>query len=68
MDYFQPTYLSLLDKYQNAIKKNTTYDKIDIIKITNNEIFSNYIPDYKRKLIIILLFFLFFLILILRFF
>ena len=63
MNYFQPTYLNLIYKYQTSINKNTENEennKIDIIKITNNELFSNYTLIYKRFFIILLILLIFY--------
>jgi hypothetical protein len=63
MNYFQSTYLNLLYKYKNSnkISNKNSNKKIDIVKITNNELFSNYTLIYKRILIILFLFLISFL-------
>ena len=45
MNNFDPVYYDLSIKYQNKLDKIGNINKINIVKITNNEIFTN----YKRK-------------------
>jgi len=61
-------YLDLLKAYQNNYKidNNGSLKKINIVKITNNEIFTNYKKNNTRLKISILFFLLFFLFLILK--
>jgi len=62
-------YLDLLKAYQNNYKddNNTSLKNIDVVKITNNEIFTNYKKN-NTQLKIFIFFLLFFLFLILKFF
>lgn len=66
MDNFEPVYLNLLDKYKQKKINNNNFSNINIIKVTNKEIFSNKIQK-KYIQIIYLIFLIFFLFLILKF-
>jgi hypothetical protein len=63
-------YLDLLKAYQNNYKvdNNASLKNIDVVKITNNEIFTNYKKNNTQLIIFILFFLLFYLFLILKFF
>ena len=63
-------YLDLLKAYQNNYKvdDNASLKNIDIVKITNNEIFTNYKKNNTQLKIFIFFFLLFYLFLILKFF
>ena len=45
MYQFEPVYYDLTIKYPNKLNKIDNIQKINIVKITNNEIFTN----YKKK-------------------
>ena len=59
MSNFKPVYNDLTIKYQNNVDTIKNIQKINIVKITNNEIFTNYRKKKTQQLLIFILFFLF---------
>lgn len=72
MDKYGPIYNDLSIKYQNNLNNIDNIDKfskINIVKITNNEIFTNYKRNIiKKNIILIFIFFIFFIFLIFFYF